>query len=143
MPPADATQLLNDALADFQLVVTQTPTSSFADGALFWSGRCRYELLLLQAALADFDAVEAWPGAHAYPLNSQWVDNALYYEVRTRVDQATLANDVALCDLACPPMLELASSFLRTSPHTEACAYFDGSPVCAARPTGRCNGCPP
>lgn len=87
--------------------------------------------------------MEAWPGTQPYPLNSQWVDNALFHEVRIRVDQATTANDVALRDLACPPMFELASSFLGTGPHTEACAYFDASPVCAARPAGRCNGCPP
>ena len=136
-PPADAAQLLQGALDDFQLVVTEAPASSVADGALFWSGRCRYELLLLPAALADFDAVEAWPGTHAYPLNSQWVDNALLYEVRVRVDQAS---DVTLCALACPPLSELGSHFPGTSPHTEACAYFAASPVCVS--AARCAACP-
>jgi TolA-binding protein len=141
-PPADEVQQLNDGLADFQRLLADHPASSFADGATFWSGRCRYALALLDAAVADFHAVEAWPGKDPYPANTQWLDNALRYDAQVRVDQATLANDATRCDLACPPIAELATWFTGGAHHLAACGSFAASPVCGTRPAGGCAGCP-
>lgn len=141
-PPTDATQRLQDGLADFQRLLADHPASLYADGAAFWSGRCRYALGSLDPAVSDFHAVEAWPGKDAYPNNTQWVDNALRYDAQVRVDQATAANDAALCDGACPPIAQLQTYFAGGPEHAAACAWFAASAVCGPRPAGRCAGCP-
>ncbi len=88
---------------------------------------------------ADFHAVEAWPGAVPFPANTPWLDNALRYDAQVRVDQATLANDAAACELACVPIAELDTWFAGGTHHLAACAWMAASPVCGTR---RCAGCP-
>ena len=73
------------ALPHFQDVF-ETTDSIYADDAQFYIGRCHYGLGSLATALGDFQDLESGYAA------SQYVDNAIYYELRVYVDQIDCTN---------------------------------------------------
>jgi TolA-binding protein len=72
------------AISDFARVL-EVAASTYADDARYYTGRAQYSLGELDTALASFT------GLRTDLPDSQYVDNALYYEVRIHVDAADCA----------------------------------------------------
>ncbi|MCI0574277.1 MAG: tetratricopeptide repeat protein [Myxococcaceae bacterium] len=98
------------ALPAFERVFL-TKGSDFADDARYWTGRSRYRLQQLEAALADFRDVVA-----TYP-DSVYADNALHYQVRIHVDRKD-------CPAAAQALAELRTRYPQSDELASADATF-------------------
>jgi len=73
-----------DAIASFDLVLQDT-ASTLGDNARYRRGRANYAIPDFAAALSDFKDIETTYSGSIFE------DNALYYEIRVNVDQASCA----------------------------------------------------